>query len=97
MDFIGVISDSLQKKYTESRARDAEKLALSLEQGQFEVLSRVGHQLRGNAVTFGHEDLAELGRKMERAAEARSLSDGEDCLYALKAWVQERLGVGELG
>jgi HPt (histidine-containing phosphotransfer) domain-containing protein len=97
MDFAMRITEDLRKKYDERRAQDAELLALSLDEGRFEVLARLGHQLKGNAATYGYEDLAQLGRKMEQAAEAHSLPEGKQCLYALRAWVQERAGVGEDG
>lgn len=98
MEFTMKIPEDMRKKYTERRARDAENLAQAVDKGEFEVLSKIGHQLKGNAATFGYESLAELGRKMEEAAETRSLPDASQCLFALKAWVQEQAyGAGEDG
>lgn len=98
MEFAMKIPEPLRKKYKERRARDAEDLAVSLDSGQFEVLARVGHQLKGNAATYGYESLAELGRKMEHAAEVHSVKEGQECLYSLKAWLHEQTsGVGEDG
>jgi HPt (histidine-containing phosphotransfer) domain-containing protein len=92
------IPEEMRKKYAERRARDAEALERALEQNNFDVLSKVGHQLKGNAATFGYEPLAELGRKMELAVENRSMADAKQCLFALKAWLQEQTsGVGEDG
>jgi HPt (histidine-containing phosphotransfer) domain-containing protein len=90
MEFVMKIPDELRRKYTERRARDAEDLGASLEAGQFDVLARIGHQLKGNASTYGYEELAELGRKMEHAAEGKLLNEARDCLFTLKAWVGER-------
>jgi HPt (histidine-containing phosphotransfer) domain-containing protein len=98
MEFAMKIPESLRKKYIEHRAHDAEDLAVSLEGGRFDVLARVGHQLRGNASTYGYEHLADLGRKMEHAVESGSLTEGKECLYSLKAWLSEQQsGVGEDG
>jgi len=98
MEFAMKIPDEMRKKYTERRARDAEELARALEAGDFTVLEKVGHQLRGNAATFGYEPLAEIGRKMEMAAEKHCSQEAEECLFALKAWVQEQaFGAGEDG
>ncbi len=92
------IPEPLRKKYIERRARDVEELALALEQGRFEVFARMGHQLKGNAATYGYESLSVLGHKMEHAAETESFPEGRECLYALKAWLQEQTTqVGEAG
>jgi HPt (histidine-containing phosphotransfer) domain-containing protein len=98
MEFAIKIPEEMRRRYTERRARDAEDLARSIEAGSFEVLARVGHQLKGNAATYGYEPLADLGRKMEHAAHEQSLPEAKECLYTLKAWVQEQSsGVGEDG
>ena len=98
MEFAIKIPEELRRRYMERRARDAEDLSLSLEAGQFDVLARLGHQLKGNAATYGYEQLADLGRKMEHAAKEQSLAEGKDCLFLLKAWLNERSsGVGEDG
>jgi HPt (histidine-containing phosphotransfer) domain-containing protein len=90
MEFVMKIPDELRRKYTERRARDADDLSASLDAGQFDVLARIGHQLKGNASTYGYEELAELGRKMEHAAEDLLLKEARDCLFTLKAWVEDK-------
>ncbi|MGZ3652173.1 MAG: Hpt domain-containing protein [Bdellovibrionota bacterium] len=94
MEFAIKIPEELRRKYTERRARDAEDLSVSLESGQFETLSRIGHQLKGNAATYGYEQLAELGRKMEHAAQEQSLPEAQECLFCLKAWVSDQRSAG---
>ncbi len=98
MEFAMKIPEDMRKKYLQRRASDAEEIAVALDAGKFEVLLKVGHQLKGNAPTFGYETLAELGHKMEEAAERESLAEARECLCALKAWVQEQqYGAGEDG
>jgi len=87
--FVMKISRELRCKYKERRARDVEDLTTSLEAERFEVLSRIGHQLKGNASTYGYEELAVLGRKMEHAAEEKSLSEAHACLVELRVWVSQ--------
>lgn len=91
------IPEELRKKYLERRVRDLESLEQSMESGDLETFSRIGHQLKGNAATFGYETLAELGRKMEEAAEHKSKEEAKQCSFVLKAWIQEQVGVGESG
>lgn len=92
------IPEEMRKKYTERRARDADVLMSALEAGELDTFQKVGHQLKGNAATFGYEPLAELGRKMEEAAQHQSLSEAKACLFSLKAWLQDQTsGVGEDG
>ena len=97
-EFSTKIPEDIRKKYVERRARDVEVLSAALERSDFDILGSMGHQLKGNGATFGYEMLADLGRRMEDAAESRSLKDAKECLFSLKAWVQEqKFGVGEDG
>ena len=84
------ISDELRKKYCDRRAEDVEEISSALERKRFDLLSKVGHQLRGSASTYGYEPLSSIGQKMEFAAQHRCIQEGQECLFALKAWLQEQ-------
>lgn len=59
----------LKLKYLNRRFQDIKTLRSSLEQGDFGPALRLGHQVKGNAVTFELPQLAYLGLEIE--AEAR--------------------------
>jgi HPt (histidine-containing phosphotransfer) domain-containing protein len=61
----------LKIKYLSRRLEDIEKLRTTLAAEDFSYAQKVGHQIKGNAVTFDVPQIAVLGFEMERAAEKR--------------------------
>ncbi len=58
----------LKKKYLERRTEDIQVLISSLEKNDFGPALRVGHQVKGNAVTFDFPHIAPIGQQIELAA-----------------------------
>lgn len=90
MTYAMTIPDEMRRKYIERRRRDHADLANALAAGDFDVLYRVGHQLRGNAATFGYDSLTLLGERMEAASQARDRAEAEFCVEALGNWIREQ-------
>jgi HPt (histidine-containing phosphotransfer) domain-containing protein len=67
------IPKSSQIKYIQRRLDEIEKLKSSLNEGNFETAQRVGHQLKGNAVTFGFDEFQQIGESLELAAQNQDL------------------------
>ena len=61
----------LKFKYLTRRLEEVHLLESSLNEGDFTVAERVGHQLKGNAVTFEIPQIAYIGHEMERAAQMK--------------------------
>lgn len=81
------IPEEMRAKYIERRQRDLEELKEALGAGSLEPFQRIGHQLKGNGATYGYEELGELGRRMEEAANSKSTSDAQDCLAEFIRWI----------
>lgn len=58
----------LKIKYLSRRIQDIEKLKSSLERDDYSVAVKLGHQVKGNAVTFDVPQMAHVGLEMEKAA-----------------------------
>jgi HPt (histidine-containing phosphotransfer) domain-containing protein len=58
----------LKIKYLSRRFQDIELLRLSLEQDDYSLAQKLGHQVKGNAVTFDFPQIAFIGVEMEKAA-----------------------------
>jgi len=58
----------LKRKYLERRIEDIQFLLSSLEDNDFAPALKLGHQVKGNAVTFDFPQIAPLGVKIEEAA-----------------------------
>ena len=61
---IGDIVDS----YLEHRNRDVELLLNALDQGEFDHIQHLAHDLVGTGGSFGFEDMSLIGRSLESAA-----------------------------
>ncbi len=61
MDNPNTIPEELRKRYLSRRQKDLDSLVEARACNNFETFRKVGHQLQGNAPTFGYEDLAKLG------------------------------------
>jgi HPt (histidine-containing phosphotransfer) domain-containing protein len=83
------IPEEMRKKYLERRQRDAIALSEARSRGDFEPFVKIGHQLKGNAATFGYDDLAELGKRMESAGESCSGEAADHCLNDFRKWILE--------
>lgn len=82
------IPAEMRNKYISRRRQDLESLRTALAGGEFAVFSRIGHQLRGNAATFGYDALAQLGEKLEKVAETHDRTEAEGCLHTLGSWIE---------
>lgn len=58
----------LKKKYLDRRIQDIHNLRDSLESNDYSLALKIGHQVKGNAVTFEFPQIAGLGMEMETAA-----------------------------
>lgn len=61
----------LKIKYLSRRMQDIERLRTSLEQEDYSFAQKVGHQVKGNAVTFDVPQIAYIGLEMELAAQKK--------------------------
>jgi hypothetical protein len=62
------VPPELKIKYLSRRKQDIERLRASLEQGDYSFAMKLGHQVKGNAVTFDVPQIAYIGVEMEKAA-----------------------------
>ncbi len=87
---MGLPQDILER-YLEHREQDLKMCLLALEKKDFMRLERVGHQLKGNGVTFGFSDLSEIGTELEKAAQERNLDCLGNALLLLSRWLQAQI------
>lgn len=78
-------------RYLERRKKDLEICLASLEDQNFTELEKVGHQLKGNGITFGFADLSIIGNDMELAAKRMNRPEIEKALEAFSGWVNHHI------
>lgn len=62
------IPDEIRHNYLIRREKDLEALKASLAVRDLSEFKRIGHQLKGNAASFGYFDLEKIAIAMEKAA-----------------------------
>lgn len=60
-----------RQKYIERRRADLENCKKAMQQHDYEIVARVAHQIKGNASTFGYEELSEIAVDLEEQALAK--------------------------
>jgi HPt (histidine-containing phosphotransfer) domain-containing protein len=61
----------LKRKYLDRRIEDIETLIASLDEDDFAPAQKLGHQVKGNAVTFEFPHLAPIGAQIEAASKIK--------------------------
>ena len=90
MGYTLVIPEEMRRKYLERRRRDVDELASAAESSDPAPFVKVGHQLKGNAITFGYKELADLGVRMEEAGQQQNWEEAKACLASLRSWVESQ-------
>jgi HPt (histidine-containing phosphotransfer) domain-containing protein len=71
----------------ERRKSDHKDLLAAIAAKDPEVLKRVGHQLKGNAATFGYSDLEQIGRLLEQCGLMGDFDCAHHAVEALGSWI----------
>jgi HPt (histidine-containing phosphotransfer) domain-containing protein len=85
------VTREMRLKYLERRTGELTTSIDKLAQKDFAYFKSIGHQIKGNAVTFDFPELTEFGVSLERLAEASDLAGISEVLNSLKLSVQNYL------
>ncbi|MFZ4715315.1 MAG: Hpt domain-containing protein [Bacteriovoracaceae bacterium] len=80
-----------QLKYLVRRKREIILMQKDLLAGSFELALQVGHQIKGNALTFGFPQFASLGQQLENAAINEDSFWATSIVSELKIRIEETL------
>lgn len=80
----------MRQKYLMRRTRDVQALRASVNRNSLEEFLRIGHQLKGNAASFGYSDLEKIAMAMETAARANDLNEAARQLDLFEKWLSEQ-------
>ncbi len=85
------VPDDILNRYIERRKRDLEVCFKNMNEGKYDELERLGHQLKGNGETFGHPELSEIGRKLEEAAREGDAYFLHEAIEKFSEWVNRKI------
>jgi HPt (histidine-containing phosphotransfer) domain-containing protein len=85
------VPDEIMSRYFERRKRDVEECIEHLKTGDMRFIEKVGHQLKGNGVTFGFPELSDIGTEMEQAVQSGDKSEISLAVGKFSDWVEVHL------
>jgi HPt (histidine-containing phosphotransfer) domain-containing protein len=74
-------------RYIERRIQDARDCREALNKGDFAVLLKVGHQVKGNAISFGFAELGEIAVQLEEFALKKDISSLKPILEKFESYI----------
>ena len=83
------LSPAAAAQYLVRRHQDLSNCRAALLANDFQVMETVGHNLKGNGISFGHPLLSSIGEKMENAARMKSFLDCSNCVQQLEDFLHQ--------
>ena len=74
--------------YLQRRMGDVDTLQKSLSENSVKEFNRIGHQLVGNATSFGFDELVPIASQMEDLTTDKLPSEGSELIQQFKNWLQ---------
>ncbi|NJM09727.1 MAG: Hpt domain-containing protein [Bdellovibrionaceae bacterium] len=84
-----IIPEEARLKYLERRKKDIESLRTALATKTYDEFKRIGHQLKGNAASFGYNDLEKVAIQLEVAGERQDLHEASRQLGLFEQWLNQ--------
>lgn len=85
------VPDEMMIRYFERRKRDLLGCIEHLKSGDLNFIEKVGHQLKGNGVTFGYPELSMIGGELEVAAQSGDHRVISKAMSKFSEWVEGHL------
>jgi len=83
------IPKEVRQRYIERRQKDIEVLRSALRTQTLDEFERIGHQLKGNASSFGYSDLERVAIQMEMAGENKDMAEASRQLTLFEKWFEK--------
>lgn len=75
--------------YIQRRKADIEECLKAIDAENFSFLEKIGHQVKGNAQSFGFDELSPLGIALEIAAKTKDLPKAKSIVLQFSKTVEE--------
>lgn len=79
----------IRLKYLERRKTDLQECKTALLKNDFDTFIRVGHQVKGNASTYGFDDLGTIAIHLEDSALHKDIPNLKSGLLAFEKFLDE--------
>jgi HPt (histidine-containing phosphotransfer) domain-containing protein len=82
------VPEEMRKRYLARRHQDATDCPSKIENQDWAYFERLGHQLKGNAPSYGFDDLQQIALKIELSARERDLLKLKSNIEEFQSWVE---------
>ncbi len=76
-------------EYASSMKEKAQEAVTALAGASWEILDRVAHTIKGNALAAGDKEMAQLGIELRQAAKLQDAAQSASLIEGIKAMTQE--------
>lgn len=83
------VPTEIHTRYLTRRKEDLEKCLMNFQEHNFSALEKVGHQLKGNGLTFGYQELSRIGSQLESAAAYKNEAELQKAINDFSCWVAQ--------
>lgn len=83
------ITPEIQKTYLARRNKDIQECRKRLEQADWFFFENLGHQLKGNASSFGYDDLTLIAKKIESFGREKDSQSLQSVIEDFKKWYEK--------
>ena len=87
---MNMISPEAIAKYVQRRHDDLTACKTALSEKDFPMVENIGHKMKGNGLTFGYPELAEIGKDLETAAVSKDLELVVNKVSAFEKWCEKQ-------
>ena len=84
-----LVSPEMRIQYLSKKKAEVAECMGSIQQSEFKSSSHLGHKLKGNALSFGFDDLGKLGDQLEVAANKMDLENTKSILLLINRYIEE--------
>jgi HPt (histidine-containing phosphotransfer) domain-containing protein len=84
-----ILSPAAAAQYIVRRHQDLTRCRKALQDNEFEVMETIGHNLKGNGVSFGHPTLSIIGEKLENSAKEKNFFECSAYIQQLEDFLHQ--------
>jgi HPt (histidine-containing phosphotransfer) domain-containing protein len=87
---MSLISPEAITKYVQRRYEDLVACKNAIATKDYSLIENIGHKMKGNGLTFGYPELADIGKEMENAALKKDFDLVSSQVLAFEKWCEKQ-------
>jgi len=80
--------EEIVPRYIQLRHEDIQAIRNALDEGDYEIISRLSHSMKGSGISYGFDRISEIGQAMECAAKSAEKEEVDRYLLELSIYLE---------